>query len=81
MENPFLTDRAEELISELLPRVRTALRGKEITISRDEAESFELFLDQIATDASPRLKRAIRKANNFFRKEKTSKQLGPVLIE
>ncbi len=81
LENPFLTDRAEELISELLPRVRNALRGEEITISRDEAESFELFLDQIATDASPRLKNAIRKTKNFLRNEETFKRLGPVLIE
>jgi C1A family cysteine protease len=81
LENPSLSARAQELISELLPRVSNALRGDEITIYRDEAESIELLLDQFATEASPRLKRAIRKAKKFFRKGVLQKQSGPIIIE
>jgi hypothetical protein len=80
-EKPFLTVKAKELIDELLPRVRNALTGEEMIISRVEAESLELFLEEFETVASPRLKQAIRKAKSFLRKGRRSKQLGPITIE
>jgi hypothetical protein len=81
LDNPFLTDRAQDFISEMLPRLRNSLRGEEISISSDEAEDIDLLLDQFETEASPRLKRAIRKAKGFFRKWGIEKQSGPIIIE
>jgi hypothetical protein len=82
LENPFLTAKAKELIDELLPRIRNALTGEEMIISRVEAESLELFLEEFETVASPRLKYAIRKAKSFLRKgSSNSEQLGPITIE
>ena len=81
LENPFLTARAKELISELLPRVRKALRDEEITISRNEAAEIELLLDQVETEASLRLKGTIRKAKDIMREGRIFKQLGPITIE
>jgi hypothetical protein len=81
LENQFLTVKAKELINELLPRIRNALKEKKLIISGDEAESIAFFLEEFETEASPRLKRAIRKAKSFLREGRTSKQLGPITIE
>ena len=81
LENPFLTVKAKDLINELLPRVRKSLQGEEMIISRDEATSIELFLEEFETEASPRLKNAIRKAKSFLREGRSSKQFGPITIE
>ena len=81
LENPFLTAQAKELIRELLPRISNALKGAEMIISEDEAARIELLLEEFETDASPRLKRAIRKAKSFLKEGRGSKQLEPITIE
>jgi C1A family cysteine protease len=81
LENPLLTAQAKELISELLPRISNALNGEEMILFRDEAVRIELFFEEFETEASLRLKRAIRKAKSFLREGRSSKQLAPIIIE
>ncbi len=81
LENPFLTVQVKELISELLPRISNALKGEEMIISQDEAERLELFFEEFEAEASPRLKRTIRKAKSFLKEGSDSNQLGPITIE
>ena len=81
LENPFLTIKAKELISGLLPRISNALKGEKMAISGDEEARIELFLEEFETEASPRLKGTIRKAKRFLKEGRSSKQLGPITIE
>lgn len=75
-KNPAIAADAKTMLNTMLPEVEAAVQGKSATISQSELDSITSILNAISTEASPDLKRSIKKIKRDIGKKKILSEVG-----
>ena len=81
IQNPSLTEETKEVVDGLMPRIQLLLDRGEMSLSKKQLTVVESLLAEFETEASPKLRAAIRKARKDIREGKIFEQLGITIIE